>query len=217
MRPGRTSAWTRATLCGLVAGATALGVAACGGSSGTNSAGQAPAAGEGGAGAQMLQVAGTTNRRIATHPGGRAANDPVHPAHRAAHARAQFHGTNDDEVNQSGAKSFSPCRLVTRAEARAIVGKPLRLSVAPQGPTCVYSPRGSKADITLAVERANLAAIRRQSRNLAHVRIHARRGYCVKYGGVKMFVGLGGGRVLSVAAPCQTAARFAATALPRVR
>ena len=48
---------------------------------------------------------------------------------------------------------FTPCNLVTKAQARAILGTPiLEPSEGAQGPTCIYRSEDGKAFVTLAVQ-----------------------------------------------------------------
>jgi len=49
---------------------------------------------------------------------------------------------------------FSPCDLVTAAQARAIIRAPVRAPFeAPQGPTCIYRTGAGDRLITVAVQR----------------------------------------------------------------
>jgi hypothetical protein len=112
---------------------------------------------------------------------------------------------------------FSPCNLVTGREARAIVGKPLRAPVeGVQGPTCIYRPRAGKELITLAIQQASFAKIKRQIDDLRQVDVSDRAAYCGTYGQPVLYVPLRGGRMLSVNADCDIARRFAAKAMPRL-
>ena len=62
----------------------------------------------------------------------------------------------DSLVENQGSKPrsrFTPCNLVSKAQAQAIVGLPLRDPLeAPRGPTCIYRSRDGKRLITLAVQ-----------------------------------------------------------------
>jgi hypothetical protein len=134
-------------------------------------------------------------------------------------ARPPAPGTDDDEVNATGAKTVNPCALVSRAEAQTIIGKPVANAVeAPQGPTCVYSPAGAKSLITLAVQSAHFSKIQPQSqlRDRISVKVHGHTAYCGVVGTPTMIVPLPAGRYLSVTAPCPIAASFAAKALSRI-
>jgi hypothetical protein len=110
-----------------------------------------------------------------------------------------------------------PCSLVTRTQARAIIGaailEPLE---APQGPTCIYQTPTGKPYITLTVQRASYARLQEQVRRRHSIAVADRRGVCGSYGRPMLYVPVGGGRVLSVAAPCAIASRFAARAIPHL-
>jgi hypothetical protein len=113
---------------------------------------------------------------------------------------------------------FTPCNLVTRSEARAILGGPVRRPVeAPQGPTCIYRPKSDASMIALAVQRLDLAKIRPLMRERREITVARRSGVCGMYGQPMLYVPLSGGRVLTVSAPCDVARRFAARALPHLQ
>jgi hypothetical protein len=134
-------------------------------------------------------------------------------------ARPPQPGTIDDEVNASGAKTLDPCTLVSRSEAQAIVRKPVGKPVdAPQGPTCIYTPKGGKSLITLAVEATDFSKVQPQSqlRDRMSVKVRGHTAYCGVAGDPTMIVPLTTGRFLVVTAPCPIAASFAAKALGRI-
>jgi hypothetical protein len=107
-----------------------------------------------------------------------------------------------------------PCSLVTRTQARAIVGaailEPLE---APQGPTCIYKAATGRALIGLTVQKASFATLREQVRRGREIAVAHRRGVCGSYGGPMLYLPVGGGRVLSIAGSCAMASRFAAQAI----
>jgi hypothetical protein len=113
---------------------------------------------------------------------------------------------------------FSPCNLVSQAQAKAIVGQPIQdLVEAPQGPTCIYRPKNEKAGyITLAVQSTPFSAIKRQIRKAHTVDVSNRTAYCGSYGQPMLYVPISSGRVLSIAAPCAVAKKFAITAVRRL-
>jgi hypothetical protein len=128
-------------------------------------------------------------------------------------------GAVDDEVNASGAKALNPCTLVSRAEAQAILGKPVGEPVsAPQGPTCIYKPQGTTRVVTLAVESLHFSTIKPQSqlRDRMSVTVGGHTAYCGVAGTPTMILLLPAGRFLDVTAPCPLAAAFAAKALARL-
>ena len=70
--------------------------------------------------------------------------------------------------------------------------------------------------MTLAVESASVARLRAQIRNERAVTVADRTAYCGTFGKPMLYLPVGGGRVLSIAAPCGLARRFAAKAAPRL-
>jgi hypothetical protein len=146
--------------------------------------------------------------------------DQVHRTRRGpvrAHAQA---GMIDDEVSATGAKALNPCSLVTRAQAQAILGKPVGRPVdAPQGPTCVYTVQGFKGPITVAVVATNFSTVKPQAhlRDRMSVKVGGHAAYCGVAGSPTMVVPLASGKFLTVTAPCPIAASFAATALGHIK
>ncbi len=123
-----------------------------------------------------------------------------------------------DESNATGAKPVNPCTLVTRAEAQAILGRPVATPVeAPQGPTCIYRPKGERNLITVAVESLAFSKVQPQSQlnDRVSLTIAGHAGYCGKAGAQQLVVPLKSGKFLAVVAPCPIAAAFAAKALSR--
>jgi hypothetical protein len=113
--------------------------------------------------------------------------------------------------------NFTPCNLVTKAQAQAIMGAQIQDPLeAPQGPTCIYRTRDGRNFITVAVQPVKFATIKRQLADRKAVAIHNRTAYCGRYGQSMLYMPLSGGRVLSVAARCKVAKRFALTALGRL-
>jgi uncharacterized protein DUF3558 len=128
---------------------------------------------------------------------------------------ASFPGGHDtDEVSPTGAKPMKPCGLVTKAQAEGILGKGVKVSERPQGPTCVYS--GSGREVDLVVEKVPLSSLKNGARSVEPVTINGRQGYCLKYGSTSVVVAVGSGRVLQATGPCQAGVRFAAIALKRL-
>jgi hypothetical protein len=124
----------------------------------------------------------------------------------------------DSENNSTGSGgAANPCRLVTAAQAQAIIGAPVSAQVeAPLGPTCIYQLRSSKPSVTLAVE---MMSFRQATQHMAHKRsvsVAGHRGYCGKLGSQMLFVQLAGGLVLNVTAPCSAAARLAQVAVSHI-
>lgn len=124
-------------------------------------------------------------------------------------ARASSQTSTDEQTN--------PCTFVTRAQAEAILGaRLLDPFVAPQGPTCVYRNRSGSAFATVAVESMDGQDVRRSLGRTERVRIAGRLAYCGVRGRPMLYLPLPNRRVLSVAAPCDTAVRFARRAARRL-
>ena len=195
MTAGRTVA--RGLLTVLVAAAPAVLLAACGGESRSSE----------------RPVGTPENPAVAQpFPGG------GEPAARPRSRRETSPTPSFDRVVESQKrrprKRFSPCNLVTSKQAREILGAAvLQPREAPQGPTCIYRTRSGERFVTLAVQSAAIADLRRHLRRAQRFEVGSRRAYCGTLGQPVLHVALGGGRVLTVAAPCDTARRFAATAL----
>ena len=113
---------------------------------------------------------------------------------------------------------FSPCTLVTRPQARAILGAPVAVPFeAPQGPTCIFKTESGRSFVTLAVQSLDFAKTKRQIRGRQAVDVAGRAAYCGMHGQPTLYVPLARGRVLSVAGePCGVARRFASRAVARL-
>jgi hypothetical protein len=109
---------------------------------------------------------------------------------------------------------FTPCNLVTAAQATAIVGAPVQKPIeAPQGPTCIYRTRNGKSFVSVAVQASDLKKLKPHLRLRQRVDVAHRSAYCGTYGQPMLYVPLSGGRVLSVTAPCSIAKQFAIRAV----
>ena len=118
------------------------------------------------------------------------------------------------QSGEAAATRFTPCSLVTRAQARAILGQPVMLpSEAPQGPTCIYRATKGKGFVTLAVQPVSFAKAKRNLEKPTKVDLGSRTGVCGKYGQTMLYAPLPQGRMLTVAAECNVAKRFAAQAV----
>jgi hypothetical protein len=112
---------------------------------------------------------------------------------------------------------FTPCNLVSRAQASSILGAAVVAPVeAPQGPTCIYRSRRGNQFVTLAVQKLDLGRLRKQMHKPQTVAVASHTGYCGTYGQPTLYVGLSRRRVLTVAAPCRVAKGFAARAVARL-
>ena len=145
-----------------------------------------------------------------------AAEDPVSEGPAAVHIdRRDIPLLKDnDEISPTGAKPIKPCKLVTRPEATAILGKGTTSAEHPQGPTCVYSNAGRT--VTLTVEVNSVKTLKGSARKATKVELDGRTGWCIKYQTTAVIVGISGGRVLRADGPCQAGVRFVSKALHRI-
>jgi hypothetical protein len=199
---GRVARSPRRSVCALLAAAVAaLLLTACGSSSSTSTV------------HPPVQAA----RKVTPIPRPLGAGaDIVSTSHRGPVKARTPAGAIDDEVNASGAKTLNPCTLVSRAEAQAILGKPVGQPVsAPQGPTCIYKLRGTTRVVTLAVESLKFSTVKPQAqlRDRMSVTVSGHTAYCGVAGDPTMILPLSAGMFLDITAPCPLAAAFAARAL----
>jgi hypothetical protein len=113
---------------------------------------------------------------------------------------------------------FTPCNLVTKRQARSIIGQPVADPIeAPLGPTCIYRSQNRKTFVTVAVPSVKFSEVKRQIRHRREpVKVGRRTAYCATVGRPTLYVPLSRGRVLSVAGPCPMATRFALTAVKQL-
>jgi hypothetical protein len=123
---------------------------------------------------------------------------------------------DNDEVSPTGAGKVEPCRLVSRGDAATILGGQVQTSVGAQGPTCIYTPRGTKPEMTVAIEQTSFQSLRSHASRATRLAVGKAAGWCLDYGSTSVAVELEDGRVLRVTGPCSVAARFAARALVSV-
>lgn len=116
---------------------------------------------------------------------------------------------------EASSAANSPCRLVTRREASAILGRSVRQTLAPQGPTCIFTS-GRQAVVTMSVQQVRFATILKGAKVVSHVRVGKHTIYCLKVGAQATYVPLSASRVLNVTGACATGTRFARKALSRV-
>jgi hypothetical protein len=145
---------------------------------------------------------------------------------RAARAKAEAAKANAGEPTSRGPRrqhaaapsANRPCSLVTKAQARKIVGVPIVEPLeAPQGPTCIYQSKAGKQLITLTVLRTtDFARLKAQVRKLHAVSVADHSAVCGSYGQPMLYLPLAGGRLLSIAGACDMASRFAAKAVPHL-
>ena len=118
-------------------------------------------------------------------------------------------------IGSRGAReAASPCNLVTKTQAREIVGTPIQEPLeAPQGPTCIYRTQTGDGFVTLAVQTVDFRELKPQLQQPQRVAVSDRTAYCGQYGQAMLYLPLSRGRVLTVSGPCRVAKQFAATAL----
>jgi hypothetical protein len=139
--------------------------------------------------------------------------DPISAKNHTVRARHRA----KNEQRGTGVAPLNPCSLVTRAEAGAILGRPIvGLHQAPQGPTCIYEARKAKGLVTMAIELTPFDPKQQPAKNVTRVTLRGHHAYCVKDHGLAMLVPLAAGHVLKVAAPCPIASGFASKALARL-
>jgi len=110
----------------------------------------------------------------------------------------------------------TPCKLVTGAEAQAILKRQVQTTTALQGPTCVYRIRNSKQQMTLSVQKVSFSALKKVAKVVSSTTSGGHTLYCLKYGGSLTVVPLSGGRTLQVGGSCTPGFKFARTALKRL-
>lgn len=129
---------------------------------------------------------------------------------------------NDDNPGRADSGNGSavgpnPCKLVSRAQAQAILGVPVASpQEAPLGPTCIYEARGGKEPITVAVETVAFSKIKPLIHHPTQVTFAGHTVYCGDYGRPTTFVPLAHGQVLNVSASCSIGMRFAEKALSQL-
>ena len=183
---------------GIVLAALVVGVTGCG-SEGSASK-PAPGSPENPLVAKPSKAEGTTGEPSAK---------PAEPGYARLLERQRKEPVRSDRQN--------PCSLVTKAQAQAILGgKLLDPVVLPQGPTCIYRNRSRQEFATISVQAQSFGALRRRLRHAERVDVSDRAAYCGIHGRPMLYVPLSGGRVLSIAAQCDTAARLARRAATRL-
>jgi hypothetical protein len=119
-----------------------------------------------------------------------------------------------DRQSRKPRTRFTPCNLVSAAQAGEILGARVRSPVeAPQGPTCIYRTRGGGRFVTVSVQAMPFNRLKRNLRGLQRLEISDRAAYCGTYGQSMLYVPLAKGRVLTIAAPCGVAQQFATRAM----
>jgi hypothetical protein len=118
----------------------------------------------------------------------------------------------------TSSSSPNPCTYVSARQAASILHvRSVTTREAPLGPTCIFTPKGGKTEVTLAVEAFKIATDVHEMKHVTALKISGHMAYCGKLGGSLLLVALTKTRVLVVGAPCVEARAFAATALRRIR
>ena len=146
----------------------------------------------------------------------RAAKGPANEADAGGSGAPSFKTLLERQSSKPRSR-FTPCSLVTRAQAGAILGTPVLVPrEAPQGPTCIYRSRKGDDFITLAVQPGSFSALKRQLSRPQSIEVGGRSAFCGAHGQPMLYVQLSRERVLSVGAPCPVAKRFATRAMARL-
>jgi hypothetical protein len=112
---------------------------------------------------------------------------------------------------------FTPCNLVTKSEARAILASPVaQPTEAPLGPTCIYRTRDGRAFVTVALQNVKFSEAGRKLSHARKLKVSGRAAVCGKLDKQVLYVSLAPRRMLSVAGPCAVARKFATTAVGRL-
>jgi hypothetical protein len=135
----------------------------------------------------------------------------------AAGAPAAVAGVSASEPSHSPAPTTNPCRYVTAAQAAKILRvRSVSESEAPLGPTCIFKAKGTKVEVTLAVEVLRLKAELHAMKNVSRTKIAGRTTYCGKLGSSLLLAPVTSSSVLVVTAPCGVARSFASIALSHI-
>jgi uncharacterized protein DUF3558 len=119
-----------------------------------------------------------------------------------------------DAQSKKPRTTFTPCNLVTKREASAIMGVSLQDPIeAPQGPTCIYQGRGGDGFTSVAVQSVDFDRLLRQVRRAEEVQVGGRTAYCGMFGQPTLVMRLAEQRVLTISAQCSVAKEFAAKAI----
>ena len=109
---------------------------------------------------------------------------------------------------------FTPCNLVTRAQAASILGAAVQEPLeAKQGPTCLYRTKDGDDFVSVAVQSARFRELRSMLSQSLRVDAGGRTAYCGHAGQDMLYVRLSARRVLSIAGSCDVATKFAAKAV----
>lgn len=151
------------------------------------------------------------------------AREPSGRRHEARAPRAQKAGRRSgyerllEQQSRTPRSRFTPCNLVTAREARRVLGTRIEQPFeAPLGPTCIYRSADGRRFVTLAVQALDFSKVKPQLRQRRRFDVAGRAAYCGHFGQDVLYVPLARRRALTVTARCDTARRFAATAVRRL-
>jgi hypothetical protein len=143
-------------------------------------------------------------------------SSPASEAAPAAAAKPGYQGLVESQASKPRSR-YTPCNLVTKAQAQAIVGLALRDPLeAPRGPTCLYRSQDGKRLITLAVQSLDFSELKRHIHGRHAASVANRRAFCGTLGAPVLYVELPKRRVLVVAARCDVGKQFAMAAVRRL-
>jgi hypothetical protein len=129
----------------------------------------------------------------------------------AASARA-------DATSPPGTSQFNPCSLVSVQQMRAITRlHVVKRTLAPLGPTCIYTFTKRSPEITVAVAPHTLSLAARHMAAPKRVSIERHQALCGRLGEQTLLVSLPHGQVLTIVAGCATARKIAAVALVHLK
>jgi hypothetical protein len=167
-------------------------------------------------GSEQSAAPGTPQNPLIAQPTKETSSGRSNEARAEASEQPNYQNLVSRQTSRPGSR-FTPCNLVSRAQASAILGAAVSAPVeAPQGPTCIYRSQRGNQFVTLAVQKIDLRRLRKQMHKAQTIAVARHTGYCGTYGQPTLYLGLSGRRVLTVAAPCRVAKGFAAQAVARL-
>lgn len=151
---------------------------------------------------------------VAAHPDSAAGGEGTATAPKPGYGKlVQRQG----KAKTTAASRFTPCNLVTKAEAQQILDASLEEpKEAPLGPTCIYRSRDGRSFVTLAVQTQSLRAATKALPAVRRLHVADRQAACSSAGRPTLWVSVAKRRLLTVAGPCDTAQQFATAAIGRL-
>ena len=190
----------------LVAGITVM--SGCGGSQATEAG--AVATLPGGTANPLHARVPTSSRDALPLEGGSRAGTHARARH-AYYARAAKAGPDNPSATPLSGVAGRPCSLVSQAEARTILGRPVATPhVAPLGPSCIYQTSDGKKMVAITLQRRDFSKLHSQVPALQKFPGLGQQAFC---GGSVLYVRVGAVEVLQVTGPCMMVSGFATQAL----